>query len=258
MRVTTEELVDRVLTAIDMEDGYATPAMVLRIINAAHPRFLFKLQSLGWVHNPIRENFTLQATASYTPVHRPLAVLGLYNRTPGSEWCKVQSESSGEPSRNDYNLDGRLRYSMVEETAAVEPTTILNLGIDPVPPSIVVNGAVPGLEYQLVYIAEPKKLYLVTDPDLDLELGDPRMNQIYVDFPNGWEEWLVLDAAITMGAREETAHPILQARKMEVEGDICQMVTNRLMADGPSLRNVDGVKRPMWWNSSRLSRRSSY
>lgn len=255
MRVTTDELVDRVLTAIDMEDGYATPAMVLRIINAAHPRFLFMLQSLGWVHNPIREEFTLQATTtSYTPTYTPMSILGLYTRSPGGDWQPVQSESAGYAPRSD-NYNGSARYSMHEETASIVPATLFNLGDEPTAPSITVNGGTAGDECQLVYIAEPATLYLEADAlTWDLEVGDARLNQLWVDFPNGWEEWLVMDAAITLAGREETTNTTMIARKAEIAADITQMVTNRMMADGPRIKNIDGVKRPMWTSSARISR----
>lgn len=74
----------------------------------------------------------------------------------------------------------------------------------------------------------------------------------YVDYPNGWEEWLVCEVARVALLREETQNPALETRMRLIEGEVERMAADRLFAQGPKVRNVDRTQRDPWQVSGAL------
>lgn len=89
-------------------------------------------------------------------------------------------------------------------------------------------------------------------------LLDDETQQNYVDYPNGWEEWLVLEVARQGAGREEAVNSTIEQRKREVEADVQRMAADRLFTQGPKVRNVNGVENADWTVSSDLSSYSSW
>lgn len=230
MIVTVQTLVDRVLESIDMEDGFATPSMVVRELNAAHPRFLFMLEACQWVHNPVAESFTTNGSEQRVLATRAMSVLGVFIRS-GSCWLKLKSESGAAPIEST-GWYGSSRYRLNNSNGQT---------------AVVFNPPIPaGMQMEIRYLEEPPELVLTApvSPQVD-----------YVDYPGGWEEWLVLDVAEKMAGREESVNTLISQRKKEIEEAVVSMASNQLATDGARVANVDNVTRPGWQLSSIINRR---
>jgi hypothetical protein len=234
MQVSVSTLVDRVLTSIDMEDGFTTPAMVVRWLNAAHPRFIFMLQISGWVNSPSEYRFTATGADAYPLPAQAMSVAGVWRDYNGRHW-ELPSENSLTP------IDSiQYEYPRAYRVTDAGATTVVSLNPSPV-----------GGNYVVRYFPNPPELVLAT----------PGIGQAdSINYPAGWEEWLVLEVARQASGREETNNSTIGVRQKEVEADVCRMAEERLFANGPSIRNVDGITQPGWQTSSLLwlgSRRGS-
>lgn len=68
----------------------------------------------------------------------------------------------------------------------------------------------------------------------------------YTTYPNGWEEWLVLETARQVTGREESVNSNIEQRKLEVEREIERAAGDRLWAQGPKVRDVRGTETDDW------------
>lgn len=62
-----------------------------------------------------------------------------------------------------------------------------------------------------------------------------------VRYPEGWEEWLVLEVQRVLDTREESLNTVREQRKVEIEREIDKAATDRLWAQGPTVRDVRGA-----------------
>lgn len=89
-------------------------------------------------------------------------------------------------------------------------------------------------------------------------LLDDETQQNFVDYPNGWEEWLVLEVARQGAGREETVNSTIEQRKKEVEYDVQRMAADRLFAQGPKVRDVRGMEGLDWTITADLTMCSNW
>lgn len=61
-------------------------------------------------------------------------------------------------------------------------------------------------------------------------------------YPEGWEEWMVLEVQRVLDTREETINALREQRKTEIEKEIERFASDRLWAQGPRVRDVRAVE----------------
>jgi hypothetical protein len=69
-----------------------------------------------------------------------------------------------------------------------------------------------------------------------------------VNYPSGWEEWLVLEVSRQVAGREESVNQTNEQRAREIEREIERAAGDRIFSQGPRVRNVDRVERSRWVN----------
>lgn len=217
--VAVSTLLQRVEDAVDTEN-FVEQAVLLRWANAIHPRFVVKLARWGWA--PKVSNYAITATgaSSYVPTSgtpiEMLAVVGVY-RQDGDDYVKLRPV-------DHFQKPG----SRTAEATAFRVQTLDTGGI-----SIELLPTPASGTYIVDYLPAPSQL--VT--------GTPAAGQTdTVNYPAGWEEWLVLELARRSLGREETTNPALEEEIHRTEKDIEQMIRDYVYTSA-KIRNVDGQDR---------------
>lgn len=223
--VQVTELITRVRDITDCnDDQFVTDAMILRWLNNARPRLDAMIARAGWVLNMASDgtdsgpsDLVNGAIEINDEVMAVVAVFEYFSdgstrgplRSTHPTWVSETTASAS----SHYFVDG----------PGITPsgvTTKTRVNLRPVPQAG---------DYLVYYI--PVGDQLVT--------GTPAADQDdEVNYPNGWEEWLVLEVARQVLAREETVNPAIEQRKLEIEKSVVQMAGDRLFAQGPKVRDV--------------------
>lgn len=222
--VQVTELIERIRDITDCDsDQFVTDAMLLRWLNNARPRLESMIARAGWVLNMQVDgtdsgpsDLVAGAIELNDEVMAIVAVYEYYTdgttrilRSTHPTWPAVTTGSSA----GFYFVDG-------PGEIPGGTTTATRVHLRPVPQSG---------NYFVYYLPVPVKLVTGTPAaDEDDE----------VNYPNGWEEWLVLEVARQVLAREESINPAIEQRKLEIEKSVVQMAGDRLFAQGPRVRDV--------------------
>lgn len=97
------------------------------------------------------------------------------------------------------------------------------------------------LDDDVLYVIDPG-LSDETSASVDVALLNTEAQKAYVDYPNGWEEWLVLEVARQGAGREDAVNTMVETRKREVQDDVRMMASDRMFAQGPRVRDVRGME----------------
>lgn len=215
--VTVTTLLQRVEDAVDMEN-FVSQATLLRWANTVHPQFVAKIARHGWA--PIISSYTITATGatSYTPTSsgtpvEMIAIVGVY-RSDGDSFIKLRPvDHAQKPSTTSYEQADYFRVRTLEAGG-------VSIELFPVPSA----GT-----YIVDYIPVPS--VLVTSA--------PGAGQVSsVNYPAGWEEWLVLKLAQQCLAREETINPKIDEQFAKLELEIERQIRDRV-AGTAKIRNAD-------------------
>jgi hypothetical protein len=214
--VSVTTLLQRVEDAVDMEN-FVSQAALLRWANVLNPRFVAMLGRAGWA--PMISSYTITATGatSYTPSSggniEMLAVVGVYRQEEDSFTklrCIDHLQKPGVQVQSDA---GYFRVKTLEAGG-------VSVELYPIPSS----GT-----YIIDYIPVP--LVLVT--------GTPGAGETNtVNYPAGWEEWLVLQLGRKCLTREETVSPAIESELKKVEEEIERMIRDRVYSSA-KVRNAD-------------------
>lgn len=235
MQIPTYDLVARACAAADMSDDFVTPRQwMLWATQEVLALSLFLARS-GWTQNVKTETITVSGSeAGVFPLTAdPLAIVAIHQvrdgryrqvrlnnvvdflrQTPGS------SRAHGDP----------VEYRVIWD----QDNDRLTLGFYPEP--------AVGCVLAVSYIPEPLRLTLDAVPDAGYANS--------VRFPMGWEERIVLGLARRALAKEESDTSDIIRQIAECESTIEEAVWDRVLAEHPTIRNVDKAARG--W-SDRLS-----
>lgn len=234
--VAVTELLTRIRDITDMDDDqFIEDAVLLRWLNAATPRLDQMILRAGWVMNAVGVSVETNTggsdgTEGYDIGAEAAAIVAVVEF--------IDSENV-RPLRSTTLIDmptplpgtNATHYFVSNDTAS--GNTVISLRPNP-------SGQ---KTYGVYYVAAPPTLVLDTP-------GPGEADEVI--YPSGWEEWLVLEVARQVCAREEVMNPLIEDRKRELERDIERMASDRLFAQGPTVRNVDRTERDNWTVSSAM------
>jgi hypothetical protein len=208
---TAQQIIDRAKAAADMHDDFVTDAQWLAWLNVEVPALEVYLARSGYV---LRESF-LFLTGNPTTIATPVAIVGVYRNDNG----RLVRLRAADPLTRMRQLTAVDTGDATEFYAAANGDDI-DVYLYPVPSSF---GA-----YMAWVITAPARLVVTSDT---------------LQYPLGWEERLVLRLARRARLKEETDTSALDAALKEVDQQIDEAVWSRLLAQTPSVRNVDRVER---------------
>lgn len=234
--VPVTDLLTRVRDITDMnDDQFIEDEVLLRWLNAAVPRLDQIILRAGWVINYIGASFETNTggsdgTEGYDIGEQAAAIIAVYEAVSSTEVRMLRATSAADKA---VALPGTRATHFFVSNDTDTGNTVISLRPNP-------GGQAT---YAVYYI--PASPTLVT--------GTPSAGEAdEVLYPSGWEEWLVLEVARQVNAREESMNPLIEDRKRELEKDIERMASDRVFAQGPKVRNVDRVERDNWTISSAL------
>lgn len=216
--VPVTELLQRVEDAADMEN-FVTQEVMLRWLNVIHPRFRKKLAEYGWAPIVASYEITADGSTSYTPVDGddvPLEMMAIFGvwRVDEGEFVKLKCvDFMTKPSERASFNAGYFKVQTLEAGG-------VSISLFPV--------ASEGT-YIVDYLPVPSVLVTGTPDDGEADS---------VNYPAGWEEWLVLQLVRKCYAREETSNPSIEKEFTEVEKEIERMCRDRIVGTAV-IRNVD-------------------
>lgn len=212
--VTVADLITRIKDNCQLDnDKWTGEATLLRWLNAARPRLDAIIARSGWVVTP--GNFAIVADGSntYDTLVQTMAIMGVFEVDNGI----YRPLKSSTVVHNPTERQGQALEYFAEENTATGSTRV---GLRPVPQT----GT-----YYVFYLAQP--LTLVT--------GTPGAGQASsVNYPMGWEEWLVLEVTRQVFGREESENATAERRIREIERAIEREANDRLFAQGLRVRDT--------------------
>lgn len=227
--VTVPELVSRAVAAADMTDNFVSEAVWLYWANVANKKLAVKVAQLGVPYNQYDEVITLDGSSEYT-IAEPLAVVGVYFVQSDGKLKKLKAVHSSQ--RINYN--GITTIGDPREFHVRRDLNNIVLDFYPLPAtgSVVVRA-----------ITYPDKLVYNT-PGVGVGKAD------YVNYPLGWEDFIVLHMARNALAKEETVNPMIEAQLKDCELHIESSSSNYLLTDLPKIldtKNSDFEPDTWFW-----------
>lgn len=218
------QLENRVRAAADTHDNYVEKSMIWGWLDRERKILDMLIARKGLVQNRSIYDIPLTGDGSeYTLPTGMMAVLGVYEvdtaSGQGTRFRRLRRASNVDPPRM-YNSNKASSYSLYTDSAGD-----LNIELRPIP---------SGGTYRVYYLAEPAEI----TSDIDI-----------ITYPAGWEEFLVLGAAISALAREESTNPVIERQYREagprIEAEIAALETG----ESQVIRNVDGLYGSSEWSS---------
>lgn len=222
---TALQLENRVRAAADTHDNYVEKSMIWGWLDRERKILDMLIARKGLVLNRSSYDIALVGDGSeYTLSPSPgiMAVLGVYEvdtaSGQGTRFRRLKRASNADPPRM-YTASKATHYSLF-----TDPAGDLNIELRPIP---------AGGTYRVYYLSEP----IPISDDIQV-----------VTYPAGWEEFLVLGAAISALAREESSNPVLERQYREagprIEAEIAALET----AESQVIRNVDDLYGVTEWS----------
>lgn len=232
--VTVATLLTRIRDCTDTDDDqFVDDAMLLRWLNNARPRLDSLIARAGWVldYDGVGLEIDGSETEGISLGVSALAILGVYEVVSSTQYRQLRPTTVMD---DPFAVSGA-RANRFFATNGGGTTNLTRINLRPLPSS--------GL-YSVLYL--PVGDTLVTGTP-----GTGEASSVY--YPNGWEEWLVLEVARQVSGREESLNMTNEDRKREIEKDVERMAGDRMFAQGPKVRNVDGRDRDNWRASAAIS-----
>lgn len=239
MQTTLTTLIDRAAAVADISDNFVTRAQWTHWANAENLALALFLARAGWTLNVVTTTITVAGTESGaftlnpTSSVNPLAIVAVHHLRDGY----LRPLQLGHPI--DFLRQtpgaGRITGDPSEYRVIWNATTDnLVLNFHPEPST--------GTTIVVSYIAHPAS---ITD-------------SVGVSYPMGWEERIVLGMARRALLKEESDDTQVRRLMSEMDQQIEEAVWNRVLAESPTIRNVDGDRRgwskyvtypapSMWW-----------
>lgn len=221
---TALQLENRVRAAADTHDNYVEKEMIWGWLDRERKLLDMLIARKGLVLKREIYDIPLVGDGSeYTIASSPgvMAILGVYEvdtaSGQGTRFRRLRRASNIDPPRM-YSYSKASQYSFYTDGAGD-----LNIELRPIP---------TGGTYRLYYLPEPTPI----TSDIDV-----------VSYPAGWEEYLVLGAAISALAREESTNPVLERQYRDAGPRIEAEIAALEVGESQVIRNVDDLYgNPEW------------
>lgn len=217
--VTLADLALRVRERADMTDSsFISDTRLYELITESHQKLH------GMLVDALREEYAYEL-ASFTTAEGQIdfAVPCCFYKLYG-----VDMEINGRiVALKPFNRAERNRYRNLNGSASYPPMYSLsggNLKLFPVPPA--------GLTGEIIYAPEATRLTLSTDE---------------VSYPNGWERFIVIDAAIQCLIKEESSVTALVAERQLIINEIADTKENRDLANPQQVVDVYALEGEDLW-----------
>jgi hypothetical protein len=212
--VTVQELIDRAKAAADMHDDFVTDAQWILWANIENQKLWSFVARCGYVIREDREDIPATGATQYT-FNEPAAILGVYELV-GSRYRRIRhSDAQDGAGYINTGTNGQATMFRVFQNTNGQ----VSLQLWPVPTSG---------EYKVYVIPQADTLDATSDS---------------VNYPMGWEEYIVLGMAKRALAKEETRNPMVDAEHDDISRHIESTAWERLFGAHKSIRNVDRVER---------------
>jgi hypothetical protein len=211
MQTMVSELISRAVAAADMTDDFVSEAQWLYWANFANKKLAVKVAQLGVPYNQYDEVITLNGSFEYS-VAEPLAIVGFYF---------VQS-------------DGRFRKIKVTHNSQRINYSTSNSG-EPTECQIRKSGANIFVTFYPVPTTGSVVMRAIEYPDTLVYSNPSPSESDSVNYPLGWEEFIVLHMAKAALAKEETIHPLIESQIKDCDNFIEASSSNYLMTDLPKI-----------------------
>lgn len=208
-----------------MHDDFVTTAQWLAWLNYEHRALTLFIARSGYVHMMEQGTVTATGDLEYTPVFTPTDGVG--NQDPVAILGVFETDTSTGTRRRllHANLVDRPPYS-----GTVGPARYYNLyrKRDDGLLRIVFHPNPASGTYATFYIPAPTALEDLSDT---------------VDYPHGWEEWIVLNMAARALEKEEGDARSILRRVQKIEQHVEEAGWSLQLAQTPTVRNVDKTER---------------
>lgn len=221
---TADQLEARVRAAADCHDKYVTTSMIYGWLDRERRKLEMMAVRGGFVLHRVQTDVTPTGLDQYPLLPSPpiMAVLGVYEVDTSGNGTRLRRLARGNPVDvpRDYFAAKARSYNVY-----LDGNDVLQIELRP----NVVNGG----PYRVYYTPEPAALTTGSDT---------------VFYPAGWEELLVLGAAVSALAREESSNPVLERQYREAEARITGEIAAREASEGgAAVRNTDYLYAPDDW-----------
>lgn len=218
--ITVQSLIDRAVAAADMHDNFVTEAQWLLWANQYHQELSVMIAQLGVPYFQYDESISCDGSTQYT-IAEPLAIVAVYRVRNDGSYYKLSPRNSvqkvtvaphsGEPKFFSFSRSGN--------------NIALNFYPNPASGTIMVR-----------CIQYPTHLVLDNPGGSDYDS---------VTYPLGWEQYIVLNMAISALAKEETMNPELKSQLSRTELHINTSAVNYMLTDVQKIRDHNEDN----WNS---------
>lgn len=219
--VDVSELITRAQQAADMEDDFISQSTWLYWANVEHKKLWIKLARSGFPIGYNETPITITGALQYN-TDESLAIIGMRGITRSGRYFRVPIVHPINMTGINSTVTGRAQQCMIShDPGNVGNEIVIRFWPTPQPNTDF---------YTLATIVYPKTLVL------DTPSGDESDT---VNFPNGWEERIVLGMARRALGKEETINPAIEAEIREVDNDIENSVRSYLLVDNATVHDVN-------------------
>jgi hypothetical protein len=210
--ITVQSLIDRAVAAADMHDNFVTEAQWLQWANQYHKELSVMVAQMGVPYFQYDETISVDGSLEYL-IAEPLAIVAVYRPRSDGSYYKLT------PMDSIQQLTGAAVYSEPTRFYFRRNATTIALQFHPRPTS----------GYCIARcITYPKNLVLTAPGGDDSDT---------VNYPLGWEQFIVLKMAIAALAKEETINPELKSQLNETMLHIETSGRNFLLTDVQKIRD---------------------
>lgn len=209
---SVQQIIDRAKAAADMRDDFVQPATWINWLNVAIQKLERLIAATGYLLREIWSDVTINGDQFY-PLSGAFAI------------CAV------------FQLDNdRFRYVPTTDML-LQRSNSVDTGDAAAWRAIIDQEGTPNIEfiprptsgtYRVFMVLEPARVTTVTD---------------IVQYPMGWEEYLVLELAKRALAKEETSNPMIDREHDDITRHIEATSWDRQFAGAHQIRNVDKLER---------------
>lgn len=224
MLVTTDTLLTRARAISDMADNFVSRAVWLLWLNQANLQLSLFIARAGYMHRPVVLPLTATGASTYA-VPECMAIVGVHEKRSGGGYRRIEPNQAVEglyPDSASVGFPQRWHADTADDGS-------IALSFYPNPGSG---------DYVVTYLATPTPLVWLGDALLEEPV--PTVSAT-VNYPMGWEEWLVLEMARHATIKEEGDTRAIEKLKQDIEQHIGDSIHDRALNDAPVVRNTDST-----------------
>lgn len=216
--VTVTSLVTQTRQRADLvKSRFVTDAEVASYVDSRNKELFALLVKHSLIHAEAEQAITADGSAYYALPDRYFGTLDvMYDQGSNTEFCRLPRLSHRERPRTTGTSQA-VGYRITGD-------------------GIVLYPAVTSGSYKHYYITSPLQLVET--------VSDATTETATVNYPMGWEEFIILGAAIDCLSKEETVNGALNSKFADMQRRILDEASMREMSEAPTVQNVDREGEP--------------